>query len=130
MGPRGLTSKDDCRPSASKRNRELGRSYEFSVPSDIRSFQGATKDVLVAFASVGSDDVSLAGGKEFHAAEKADLEKSLAASEETFADVERRIQEFWHNKETLDDLATDLDEAEASMNGSEDHAQLFKDKVA
>lgn len=82
-----------------------------SVLSDVRTLQGVIEDGLVAFASAGVDEVSLADLKESHAAEKTEFEMLLAASEKKLADVERHIETFEDNKDTLDDLMTKTDEA-------------------
>lgn len=57
-------------------------------------------------------------------------EKSLSASEVKLADTERRIQEFENNKDTLDDLATKVDEVEAELQCSEEPVQFLKDVVS
>lgn len=49
---------------------------------------------------------------------KTDLEKLLASSEEILAGTECGIQEFEHNKNTLDYLTTKFDDAEARLKSS------------
>lgn len=44
-----------------------------------------------------------------------ELEKSLAASEEKLADLERRIQKLEYNEDTVDGMATKVDEFEANF---------------
>lgn len=63
-----LTSKDDCASSTLQRTQELCRSYGGSVPSDVRSVQGAIKDGLAAFASAGGDEVSFVDVEGSHTA--------------------------------------------------------------
>lgn len=62
-----------------------------SVPSVVELAQEVIKDAIATFASVRSDDASLADVLEFYEAEKTDLENSLEVSEEKLADKERRI---------------------------------------
>lgn len=57
--PRDLpdsTSKDDRDPSPLRRIQELCRTYDLSVPSDVRLVQHLMKDALEAFASAGADE--------------------------------------------------------------------------
>lgn len=88
------------------------------------------EDTLATFASTGSDYASSADLKGTYAAVRAELEKSLAASEEKLADVERRIQEVENNKGTLYDLARKDDEAEARLKTSEEHVGFFETKMS
>lgn len=92
---------------------DLSRTFGLYVLSDIRSVQGVIKVSLEVSASAVGDDGSLANVKETYAAERAELEKSLAASEEKVADVEPRIQKFKPNKNTQHGLETIVEEAEA-----------------
>lgn len=71
---------------------------------DALAVQDVIKDTQAAFVSAGGHEASLANLQKSHALEEADLEKLLAAAEEKLADAKRRIQEFYHNKDTLDDL--------------------------
>lgn len=57
------------------------------------------------------------------------LKESLVASEEKLADAEPRIQEFDHNKDTLEDLVINVDEEEAELITSEDHVRFDEDKI-
>lgn len=75
---------------------------------------------MAAFPSTGGDEQSLAYLKESQAAEKVYLEKSLSASEEKLANGERRIQEFENSKDTMDDISSEADEAEAMSKSSEE----------
>lgn len=61
--------------------------------------------------SAGDDEAYLTYLKKCHAGEKADLEKWLTASEGGLVDADRRFQDFKHNKNTVDDLVTMVDEA-------------------
>lgn len=71
------------------------------------------KDVLAAFAFAGGVEASLADLKKGHAVRKIDLKILLVASEENIADAKHRMQEFQDNKDTLDDLVIEVNEAEA-----------------
>lgn len=77
-----LTFNDDCAPSSSHRIQVICQTYCFSAPFDVQSVQNVMKDALAAFASASGDVVYLADLKESYAADKAELEKSLASSEE------------------------------------------------
>lgn len=66
---------------------------------------------MPTFASVGCYEASLTDLKESSATEKADLEKSIIASEERLADAERCIEAFGNKKDTLNNFATQVDEA-------------------
>lgn len=66
----------------------------------------------------------------FYAADKTTLQKWLAAPEENLADANVRIQEFGHNKETLVELPTRADEAEAKLRCAEKHVRFLEDKVS
>lgn len=66
----------------------------------------------------------------YHAAEKTDLEMSLAVSEEKLADNECRIQVFEHTKDTLYDMATKVKEPEDKSKSSEKQVPCLKDKLS
>lgn len=70
-----MTSRDNHGPSALRRIESLCRSYGLSDPSDVRSLQGILKDALVALASAGGHDATLADLKESHVSEKVDFKK-------------------------------------------------------
>lgn len=57
--------------------------------------------------------------KEFHVADRAELEKSLAAFTKKLKSTNCRIQKFELNKDTLDDLATRVEHAEAKSRSSQ-----------
>lgn len=124
---RDLTSKEDCVPSALQCIHELCRTICLSVPSDVRSVQGVIKHALEVFVSGSGNEASLADLKEAYAAEKAELEKSLAESEKKLGYAERGIQELEHNKDTLVELMTKVDEAEAYLKSSEEHVRFLED---
>lgn len=79
--------------------------------------------------SAGSDEAFFADLKEFHATEKAELGKSLAASEKKPVDAERGVQEFEHNKNTLDDLATAVDEARTLLKSFKEQGHFLENKL-
>lgn len=54
----------------------------------------------------------------------------LAASEQKLADAERRVQEFWDNKDTMDDLTTRAEEDEANVKSSDEQFHFIEDKVS
>lgn len=89
----------------------------------------SNENPLAAFVSADGDEVSLASVKASHAEEKADFEKSFAASEERLMDAERRIQEVEHSKNTLDDLATRIDVADAKLKSSEWKVHFLENKL-
>lgn len=125
-----MTSKDSRGPSALQQILELCRTYGFSVPSDVSSVQAVIEDALAAFNFAGGDEASPADLRKSHAAEKSGPEKSLAASEEKFANAERRIQEFEDIKDTLDDSSTKVDEAKAKSKTSEEHVRFLEDNLS
>lgn len=84
----------------------------------------------MSLASVGDNEVSLSDLKKSHAAEKSELERLLAAYEERLVDAERLIQKSEYNKDTLDELATRVDEAEAQLKTSKEHAGFLKDRAS
>lgn len=88
------------------------------------------KDSLPAFASTSGDEVSSTDIEESNAAEKADLEKPLATSEEKTGKEERHIQEFEHVKDFVDDLVTNVEEHEAKLWNIEEQVRFFEDKVS
>lgn len=104
---------------------ELYLSYGFSVSSDVCLDTGVTSDALPTFSSAGGDEASFVDLEKHHAANKADLERSLAASEERSADAERRIKKFEHNKDTLHDLAIKFDDTEAKLKSYEEQVQFL-----
>lgn len=73
------------------------------------------KDVWWAFEYVVGDEVSLVHLKRFYESEKAELKNFLASSEEKLADAKSHFQDFKYNKSTLDDLATEDEEAETNL---------------
>lgn len=85
---------------------------------------------MAALVFSDGDEISLASLKEAATAIKADPEKSLAASEENLADVERRIEQHEHNKDTLDDLATKVDKAKAKLRCFKGHVCFSKENVS
>lgn len=109
---------------------DLCRTYGLSVSYSVLSVQGLVKDVLAAPASTGGDEASSAGLKKSHDVKKADLEKSFALSKERLADAEHIIQEFKHNRDTLDDLTDMVDETETSLKGSEEQVIFLEDIVS
>lgn len=115
-----MTSKVDRGPSNLQRVQELRGTYGLLVPSDARCVQRVVKDSLAAFASAADDEASLSDGNESYEAEKADVEKSLAAFEDNSAVAEFRIQESEHNKDKLDDLATMAKETETKLKSCEE----------
>lgn len=88
------------------------------------------KDALEAFASASGDEGSLADLKVSDAAKRTRLEKSLIASEEKMVDGDLRIKKFERINDTLDDLASRFDEAEANLETFEDHVRFIEDKVS
>lgn len=77
-----LTSKNDRGTSALQQIREICKTYDLSVPSDVRSVWLLVRDKLAAFNSLGENKTSLAHLKECFAAEKAELESLLVSYEE------------------------------------------------
>lgn len=71
------------------------------------------KDALGAFASSGSDEPFFASSNYSYAADKPEVERSLAAFEESLPDADRRIQGFKCNDDSLNELATQDNEAES-----------------
>lgn len=88
------------------------------------------KAELAALAFADGGGTSFANLKEPYAAKKAQVEKSLTASEEKLVDDEHQIEKFEHNRNTLDELATMVDEAEIKLRGSEEHVRSLKHKVS
>lgn len=127
---RDLTSKDDCGLSAMQRVQKRFQTYGLSVLSDVWSVQQVIREALVELPIVDGDKTSLPNLKEAYAANKAELEKSLTAPEEKLADAERRIQEFEHNREAVDELVTEVDEADAKLRSSEEHVRFLEDDVS
>lgn len=125
-----LTGKDDRGPSALQRVQDFCRTYGLSVPSYVLSVRELMKDALTAFAQVFHDRASLAELKKSHSVEKANLEKSFAASEERLADTGRRIQAFEYSRDILDDLTTRVDETEAKLKSTEEKVHFLGDKVS
>lgn len=76
------------------------------------------KVALAAFGSVSGDEKSPADLEKFLVDEKADLERSLVASEEMLVDSKRRIEQFELNENTLNALTSMLDETEAWLKSS------------
>lgn len=81
-------------------------------------------------ASAGNDEASLSSLKESYAAEKAGLERSLAAFEKKLENSEYGIHEFAHTRDTIDELATNVNEAKAKLRSSEEHVQFLEDKLS
>lgn len=100
-----------------------------SVPSDARSGERVIKDVLAGLTSASGDEASLVDLKEYHVAEKGDMERLLSACEEKLADAERSIQILKRNKDTHNDLAINADVAEAKVKRSEEQVHFLKDEV-
>lgn len=92
--------------------------------------KGLIKDGLAALASDSSDEATLADKEESYVAKKAELEKSLGVSLEKVADTERRVQEFEHNNDTLEDLPSEFGDAEAKLRSSEERVRFLEDKVS
>lgn len=74
--------------------------------------------------------MSLADLMESHVAEKADLERYLAASEDKLADSERRMQVLEHKKDILNGLANKFDERPTKLKSSEEKFHFLEDKVS
>lgn len=88
------------------------------------------KDGLVSLTSTNRNDTSLASLKEACAGNKANLVKILAASEGKLPYAERRVQKCVHSKDALEKLAFKVNEAEAELRCSEDHARFSNDNVS
>lgn len=85
---------------------------------------------MVALASAGGDESSLANLKKSHTTGKGDLEKSLATLEEKLAEAERHVHEFEHNKDTLSALPTRVNKAESKLKSSEEQVYFLEDKLS
>lgn len=88
-----------------------------------------SKDSLAAFASRGGDQASNSKLKESYMTERALLEKSLPACKDKLADKEYRTQKFKPNDDTLDEMATKVDEAAAKMRLSKESVHFLEDKL-
>lgn len=125
-----MTSKDNRGPYTSQWILKLCQTYGLSVGSDVQSVHRAIKDTLAEFPSARCDEVSFAELKRSLSAEKAGLVKSRAAYDEKFAEEEHCIQKFEYNKDTLDDLGTKVDEAEANLKTAEKRLRFIEDEVS
>lgn len=125
-----LTSKGDRRSSRLLHIQELCQAHDLSVLSDLRSIPRVIKDELEVLASGGGDESSPVDLRESQAAKKAHLENLLVAFQEKLADAERHIQELEYNKNTLDDLATKVEEAEAKRKSFEEKVQFLEDRFS
>lgn len=123
---RDMMSKDNCGPSSLRYVQDYRRTHGLSVPSDARFVQKLIEETLVALVSADGDEASLSNLKEAYAAEKAELEKSLAASKVITADVWRRIQEYEHNTRTMGELATKV---ETNLRNFEKYVRFLRDEV-
>lgn len=85
---------------------------------------------MAAFASAGGDERFPADVKKSRAAKKADLENSLVESEEILAYRECHIPEFYHNKDTVHNFATKVDQPEALLRIFEGHVHFLEHKVS
>lgn len=81
----------------------------------------------MAFVFTGGDETSLTDLKESHVVTTSGLKMSLSASEAKVVDAGRCIQVSEHNKNTLDDLETMVNEVEARLKTSEEHVHFFGD---
>lgn len=122
-----MTSEDNCGLSALQKCLELCKIYSLSVHFDVLSVQGVNKGALAACSSASGDKASFADLNTSHVVEKRDLERLLAVYEEKLADAERHIKDYYHNKGTLDDLKTEVDEAEAMLKRSDEQAHFPED---
>lgn len=95
-----------------------------SASSDVRSVHEIVKNELVAFVFTGDDEAFFVDVKESYARKKTALEKSLAASEKKLAVAERHTLAFLHNKNTLHDLTTIVDEAENKEKSSKEQCSF------
>lgn len=95
---REFTSKDDCGRSALRRVPGPHPAQGFLVQLYFRSVQKINKDALSPLDFRDSEATSLTNLKKGYAADTAELEISLAASDKKLADVEHHIQASEHKK--------------------------------
>lgn len=120
--------KRDRGPSASQYIQALCREDGLFVLSDVQVVQVLIKDVWRLSVQVVMT-LSRPMSTEMWVGEvKAKLKTSLKASESQLSDAQHRIQELELSKNTLNQLATRIDEAEKSLVASQERVQYFEDR--
>lgn len=80
------------------------------------------KDALAAYNSASGDEVCLRDLNTSQATVEVELEKAIVASEERLVVVETLIHELERSANSVDELVTKIDPAEARLKRSEQHS--------